>query len=69
MGVCLLVGRGGMLAGGVCMGKGDERVRRGGVGALRKGGGRERQTFWMAESRVGLGPVCLAPKRRFMVGD
>lgn len=25
-------------------------------------------TVLMAESRVGLGPVCLAPKRRFMMG-
>ena len=28
---------------------------------------RARRTFWMALERVGFGPVCLAPKRRFMV--
>ena len=30
----------------------------------REGG---RRTVLIAELRVGLGPVCLAPKRRFMV--
>lgn len=30
--------------------------------------GRGGRTVLMAESRVGFGPVCLAPKRRFMMG-
>ena len=33
------------------------------------GGGGGGRTVFMAESRVGLGPVCLAPKRRFMMGE
>ena len=32
------------------------------------GEGRGGRTVLMAVSRVGLGPVCLAPKRRFMMG-
>ena len=33
------------------------------------GEGRGGRTVLMAVSRVGLGPVCLAPKRRFMMGE
>ena len=48
----------------VCLGRGGVSLRRGCLVEERGG-----HTVLMAVSRVGLGPVCLAPKRRFMIGN